>query len=166
MPQSNAVVRIGFLIALCVFLGSCAFAWQSPHQKECRPWLNSFFQQSFRDRISSFKDLDPEAQYAVYICGNRVIHPPATYLAEPFAQEGAAVIPLLIERLDQAKDDLTVRDILLVFSEMSRLATYDVMSNSDLFELMKKKTREITDPHWRRMSEGLLAEIRAEIRTY
>ena len=82
-----------------------------------------------------------------------MMHPPAIYLAEPFARRGINAVPLLKEKLVQSNDDLTIRDIVLVFSEMKRINTYDVSKDADLAALINAKVGGMRNAGWREITQ-------------
>jgi hypothetical protein len=81
------------------------------------------------------------------------MHPPAQYLAEPFARRGGEIVPFLKEKLAQAQDDLTVRDIVLVFAEMGRQRSYDVSKDVDLIRQMREAAARMKNQDWRTITE-------------
>lgn len=101
-----------------------------------------------------------EKQYAVYICGNRLIHPPAMYLAESFAKEGAIAVPFLEEKLLATKQDTTVRHITYVFSEMQHFKTYDVNGDKRLMAVLVSRVEKIKNKEWRDYTQSLITLIR------
>ena len=56
------------------------------------------------EQVTQFKKYSLEEQYELFVFGNKIVHPPATYLAYPFAQRGAAIIPFLREKLEAEKE--------------------------------------------------------------
>jgi len=99
-------------------------------------------------QMSDFARFPVDTQYAVYLCGNQIIHPPAMHLATPFAAEGAAIVPLLRQKLSQARDDVTIRDIVRVLTQMQVQKTYDVRGDRQLMELMNSSIAGMRDPEW------------------
>jgi hypothetical protein len=105
---------------------------------------------------------DIEKQYAIYICGNQYLEPPATYLAEPFAREGAGIVGFLKNKLSLASDDGTIRDVVLVFKAMSRQRTYNVAGDTELMKVISEAVGRVKDPFWKKTSEQFLGEIRQQ----
>lgn len=141
------------LVTATLLVAGCSFAANSRLRDTCDPWLNTFYQKSLRERIATFDSYDLKNQYQIFICGNQVIHPPAIYLAEPFAKQGAAAVPLLKTKLAQADDDLTIRDIVLVFAEMQRQHSFNVYEGSGLVKLITEKVNEMHDPGWQAIAQ-------------
>ncbi|WP_155950980.1 hypothetical protein [Rhodanobacter sp. OR87] len=154
----NILVRLTVVSASFLVAG-CSFAANSHLRNTCNPWVNTFYKNSLRERIATFDSYDLGSQYEIFICGNQVIHPPAIYLAESFAKEGAAAVPLLKKKLAQADDDLTVRDIVLVFAGMQRQRSYDVSKDADLVRLIVEKLNGMHDPEWKAIAQGNLDKI-------
>lgn len=160
-----SIVRAGILtaasLALLLSLG-VAGCWGGRNVRgfDCAELANTFFRKPLRITISEFSDYDVDKQYAIYICGNQYMHPPMIHLAEPFAKQGEKVVDFLKARLLEADDDLTIRDIVLVFAEMNRQESYDVPGDSDLMRVLEEKVRSMKDPFWRQLSEQKLNRIR------
>lgn len=147
------------MAAFLLMSSGCGIARQWSLQEECRPLVKTFFRMPLRERLTEFGTHDLESQYKIFICGNHVVHPPAIYLAGPFAQGGSATAAFLKTKLAHAKDDLTVRDIILVLTEMSRRNTYDVAGDKDLVRLMTASVENMRDKDWKRMTQENLSEI-------
>lgn len=147
------------LITATLLVAGCSFAASSRLRATCDPWLNTFYQKPLRERIATFDSYDLKNQYQIFICGNQVIHPPAIYLAEPFAKQGAAAVPLLKAKLTQADDDLTIRDIVLVFAEMQRQRSYNVPKDAGLVKLITEKVKEMHDPGWQAIAKKNVDKI-------
>lgn len=161
-----SVIKITFLLAILAFipLGSDnAFSGQLRRHK-CDAWVTTFFRMSTKEQIAKFTEYDLENKFSILICGNQVIHPPATYLAGPFARQGADAVTFLRDKLMQSPDDFTVRDIVLVFSEMSKLQTYNVKADKKLIELINSKVGAIKNNDWRKISEDRVREIMEDLR--
>jgi hypothetical protein len=62
-------------------------------------------------------------------------------------------------KLEAADDDLTIRDILLVFVAMSQLETYDVPANKPLMQELLEKSGAINDPSWAIVAQDDMHEI-------
>src|SRR5262245_31771868 len=136
MQSVNAAFRCaGFGTLLLV--SSCTPANEDSAHLDCSGLSKTFFQKPASVRMNEFGTLDVERQYAVFICGNQFMEPPTIELAGPFAKEGQAVVGFLKAKLAAARGDLTIRDILLVFEEMSKLKTYDVAADSDLMKVIE-----------------------------
>ena len=87
----------------------------------------------------------------------------ATYLAEPLAREGGRIVGFLKAKLTAATGDLTIRDILLVLSEMSRRKSYNVAGDTDLMKAITAAVARVKDPFWKKTSEQSLDEIRQQV---
>lgn len=116
-----------------------------------------FFRQTVSEQIVSFQTRDIEEQYSLYIFGNQVIHPPATYLARPFAQRGADVVPFLRHKLAETNNMLTIRDIIEVFVEYKREYQYDFsIEDKRLFD---QKVRALRGP-WKQVVQASVDELK------
>lgn len=146
-------------IAILMLLANAGCGMAAGLKKECKPIVQTFFQMPLKDRMEKFGTYTLEEQYRIFICGNQVMHPPAIYLAGPFAKQGSRAVVLLKAKLASAKDDLTIRDIILVFTEMQRRDTYDVAGDKALIALITDSVRVIQDKDWRRIAQQNLNEI-------
>lgn len=149
-----------FIVLLSFVAAGCSGANNHIQGYDCPELAKTFFRKSLRTTIAEFRDFDVDKQYAIYICGNQFVHPPMIHLAEPFARGGEKVANYLKIRLLETTNDLTVRDIILVFAEMSRQKTYDVAGDSNLMEILLEKVSSMKDPDWRQMSDNNLNQIR------
>jgi len=129
---------------------------------KCSQLTEYFYGKPFNVRVSQFVAADLEKQYAIYICGNQYLEPPATYLAESFARGGAGIVGFLKNKLSLASDDGTIRDVVLVFKVMSRQRTYNVAGDTDLMKVIIEAVDRVKDPFWKKMSEQFLGEIRRQ----
>jgi hypothetical protein len=126
---------------------------------QCRKWKKTFFRMPTKEQIETFGGYNIETQYEIFICGNQKIHPPALYLAGPFASQGEKAVDFLKVKLYETKDDHTIRDVIVVFDMMCVLDTYDVANNSELMRLIKKKAGIIKDDDWRKIVEKIVNGI-------
>lgn len=156
MKALSRLVLVG-----CVLSASlCGIASGSSHDGSDRKIIHAFFQMPLRDQLTHFTTYSIREQYAIYIYGNQKLEPPALYLARPFGAEGAKVVPLLRERLAAASDDATIRDIVLVFSEMSSQRAVRVAEDQELMRLLTDSVAKMKTPGWKSISEHELERIR------
>ena len=139
----------------------CAAADMRVGEYKCSQLTEYFYGKPPNARISLFVAADLEKQYAVYICGNQYLEPPATYFAEPFALEGGRIVGFLKDKLSRASDDGTIRDVVLVFKEMSRQQTYNVGDDSKLMKVVDDRVAAMKDKDRKRLVEQRVKEIRA-----
>jgi len=118
-----------------------------------------FFAKPVAVQLEQFPSYDLSDQYSLYIYGCQIEHPPSIYLAEPLAREGRTAASLLSKQLAETHNDLTIRDIVLVFSWMKRLETYDFRVDTKLRTLLTQKVGTMNDPGWKKISQRQLAEI-------
>jgi hypothetical protein len=69
-------------------------------------------------------------------------------LAKPIAEKGIEAVPFLVGKLTPGADDLTVRDIVLVFELMAVSKTYNVLSDSNLMGILQQRVSEMRDKEW------------------
>lgn len=148
----------GSIVFSMFILTGCFRAEDTSINSQCPELAESFFQKPLKEQVAKFPSYELQKQYTIFICGNQTIHPPAQYLAGAFAQDGPKAVDFLREKLKNAKDDLTIRDITLVFAEMNKLKTYDVAGDSELINLLTEKISGMKSA-WKDTSEQLLREI-------
>jgi hypothetical protein len=106
-----------------------------------------------------FSKYNLEEQYDLYIFGNQVVHPPASYLACQFAKQGPVIVPFLKNKLKAAHEEATIRDIVLVFLWLSRLKLYDIPKDQELMGLLNQR---VSNMHgiWKETTLEMLTKIR------
>jgi len=150
---------LGKALVLLALLSSAGCGTASALKDECRPLMQTFFQMPLKERIEKISSYELEGQYRIFICGNQVMHPPAIYLAGPIAQQGAPAATLLKAKLANAKDDLTIRDIVLVFTEMKRRNSYNFSDDPALATLISDSIQKMQDKDWKRLAKDNFDEI-------
>lgn len=157
-------VRV-WLSCLCIlvalFVSSCKQevdqnAWSS--QQEV---VDQFYSMSVNERIASFAEYSFDQQYAIYIYGNQVQHPPALYLVDEFAAEGQEIVAPLLERLTASAHEATTRDLILVFSAMQRSGTYDVARDESLMRRLSEAAEGMQETKWKKIVQNELGAIRS-----
>jgi hypothetical protein len=113
-------------------------------------------------RIDRVRQYSLEDQYRIFRYGNDVVEPPLFGLAQPIAERGATAIPFLEKQLKTEPDDTTVRDLLLIFQEMTSLKSYDVKGDSILMSTLDIKVSAIKDKEWRSVCSRMLRNIKGE----
>jgi hypothetical protein len=109
-----------------------------------------FFQLTTAERKNQFNRYDMETQYELLIIGNQLVHPPALYLSMEFAKHGQKAIPFLRNKLISSKYDVTVYDLVVIFSEMQRIGSYNVKTDTSLIELIEYRIS---------LMDGLIKEL-------
>lgn len=161
MPMIK-VKAVGLATLLSLAITGCPEAQGQVEGRDCSEFNEMFHGRPFKVRVADFTNYDLATQYAIFICGNQFRHPPAIYFAEPFAQHGDKAVPFLKEKLLGATDDLAIRDIILLLTEMSRQNTYDVAGDNELVRLMTASVAKMRDEDWKRMTQKNMSEILEE----
>jgi hypothetical protein len=73
-----------------------------------------------------------------------------------FAKEGPAFVEYLKRKLAAARDDLEVRDIVLVPAEISRLKAYDVAGDRELMQAVTEAVDRVKGSRPKRTCEEAL----------
>lgn len=152
---NNAVFWFFTFASICI---GCACNGISESSFPCRKYAKQFFEQPSDKRVIEFGKLDIETQYCIFLYGNQVIHPPAIYLATEFAKQ-PSILPFLTNKLKETKDDLTIRDIVYVISELERMKLYAVGRDKNLMVLLNYKANEMKSEGWRKLTIETLNDL-------
>lgn len=145
----HPVKQLGALAIACGLLLGC-----DSHQME-----RDFFKKPLGTRIERLRQYPLADQYKVFRYGNDVIEPPLIDLAGPIADKGGEAIPFLMEQLKTTKEDLAVRDLVLIFETMSKSKTYDVRDDKTLMRNLASKISEMKDKGWQDSALRMLRRI-------
>ncbi|MHA6881788.1 hypothetical protein [Ralstonia pseudosolanacearum] len=143
-------------LLLCAFLFGCN---SGDSEIEPNQFDRDFFHLSTEAQVKKFHEYDMKTQYELVIVGNQVVHPPAIYLAEEFAEQGEAAIPFLRDKLASTKKEVTIRDIVAIFTEMHRLKSYKFSNDSSLMRLVDERVNSMQG-QWKSVTVQMLQEIR------
>jgi hypothetical protein len=119
-----------------------------------------FFDKTPGDRLARLRLYSLPDQYKIFRYGNDVKEPPAMELAGPIAERGAAAVPFLLDQLSSEKDDLAIRDILLIFDTMASTGTYAVRADSSLMATLTSRVSAMKDKDWQAICLKRLQRIR------
>ncbi len=81
-------------------------------------------------------------------------------LSIPIAERGTRAIPFLLNQLNSHADDITTRDILLIFERMASSGSYDVKSDDALMATLNSKVSEMKDKEWQSICIKKIQRIR------
>ncbi len=151
------ISKIIYSIAFLLFLGCTLNASSLKHSK----LIDDFFKNPTSEQVRLFKKYSLDEQYDIFLFGNQVVHPPAIYLARPFAEQGPTIVPFLKAKLESTQNDVTIRDIVMVFSELAELKLYSFSYDSALLVLIDKKVNDMKGI-WKETTLKMVSEIRPE----
>lgn len=156
----KCVARLFFSALYVVSVAGCVASVGTLSRSECYDYemVRSFFEKTQKERLAIFRGVDLEVQYLLLRCGNQVIHPPMMSLADEFARNGSIGVEFLKKRLLERNDDLTVRDIIRVFVEMTKQKTYDVKGDVELVDIIVSAINRMRDSGWRQICNYMLTE--------
>jgi len=119
---------------------------------------SDFFRMPISEQAKQFKNHSLDEQYELFIFGNQVVHPPATHLASSFAEQGPLIVPFLKSKLKATQEEVTIRDIVLVFSRLAQLKLYDFSKDAELMGLLDKR---VSDMHgiWKETTLEMVSTI-------
>jgi hypothetical protein len=100
-----------------------------------------------------------------YLFGNQVRHPPALYLGGCFALSGEAGVSQLRQRLGTDANDLTIRDIAVLLSDIDAMGAVNVSADESLLAALRARVLEISDENWRKFAEEIVAGIGKQPKT-
>jgi hypothetical protein len=141
-----------------LFLSGCMFngGYGDPSDQ-----VKDFYRQfSMEEQKIKFKDYSLEEQYNIYLFGQRVVHPAATYLTKAFVENGSAIVPLLKSKLRVTDDDATIHEIVVLFFEIANSKLYDFSEDSDLLQMLDLKVNNMENG-WRVITAWRLSDIRS-----
>lgn len=156
--QLGAKTLVGMI---CVLLLSCC---TSNHARLPKGFSDEFFRRPEKQRDADFEKYDFDTQYRIYIYGCQQIEPPMIGLGWQLAREGGRIVQPLEAKLGSTDDDLTIRDIVLIFKAMNVLGTYDVAGDKSLMERLREKVSAMKDPFWWHVTEDSLMVIQEKAR--
>lgn len=113
-----------------------------PYTADVKPSKSDidYFRMLPSEQIRQFTSHRLEEQYHLYLVGNQIIEPPAIYLAKPFAEQGPVIVPFLKTKLIAAKEEISIRDISLIFRTMAELKLYDFSTDHELMHLLDERS--------------------------
>jgi len=151
-------------IFLIVFLGICILSGCRASETKYGDVraAREFYSQPVVDQKKKFRQLSLKDQLNAFFFGNQVRHPPALYLAQCFALNGASAVELLHARLSEDNDDLTVRDIAMLLATIDAMNKYDVAGDPELMALLKQQIMRMHDDGWRDTAERKMNGIGKE----
>jgi hypothetical protein len=131
------------------------------HSPDVKPskMVSDFFHVTLSEQVGQFKNYSLDEQYELYIFGNQVVHPAASYLARPFAEQGPVIVPFLKEKLEAA-EEATVRDIIVILAELAYLKLYDFSKDQELMTLMDQRAANMQGI-WKETTLEMISEIRS-----
>jgi hypothetical protein len=139
-----------------VYFCACLFVLGCKHDR----LEESFFDRPPSSRLERLRShYSLEDQYKIFRYGNDQIEPPVMELAEPIAERGETAVPFLVSQLSSG-DDLTVRDVLLIFQAMAKSKRYDVKHDQVLMRLLASKVSGMKREGWRKVCLDMLQGIR------
>lgn len=152
------MLKIIYSLFLCILFGCVSYGADVKFNKLTRDFFNN---STTDEQERQFSKYSIEEQYDLFIFGNQVVHPPATYLARQFAKQGPAVVPFLKNKLKAAQEEVTIRDIVLVFSWLAQLKLYDIPKDQELMGLLNQR---VSNMHgiWKDATLEMVTKIRAE----
>lgn len=145
------------IVLMCLFLVSGCVAGQSGTLPAIAD--RGFFELTTDVQVERFQGFDMGRQFELIIVGNQQIHPPALYLVPIMAQSGKAAVPFLVDKLNATRDELTVRDIVSIYSSMQKIGSYDVRGDVTLMKLIEAKVAEINGL-WKPVVVQMVDEIK------
>jgi hypothetical protein len=144
-------VPVTILCVFLAFLSTCG-----GHHLE-----KTFFAGPAASRVERSREYSLPDQYKIFRYGNDQIEPPAMQLALPIAERGRAAVPFLTDQLKGSKDDVEVRDILLIFERMDSAGRYMVHAHARLMKLLDSRVSAMKDQDWRATCTKMLQRIKA-----
>jgi|CXWL01.1.fsa_nt_gi hypothetical protein len=138
---------IGALVILC---GGCA-----SNQME-----QNFFDKEYDQAGTRFGSYPISDQIKIYLYGVQAVTPPVSVLSRPIAEHGQAAIPYIMGTLNASPTDQNIRDLMVIFETMQRLATYDVSNDKVLLRRLDGYVNGMTNKIWQGYTISKLIQIK------
>jgi hypothetical protein len=146
----NAVLMCLLMCFVCVLSAGCEdYSMERRFIRDTPP----------ANRLVKLRGYSLEDQYRIFRYGNDKVEPPLTVLAVPIAERGSSAVPFLLGKLERQPDILTVRDLLLIFQTMKNLGKYDISSNQNIMQALRKSIDGLKDKEWRNICGEMLARL-------
>ncbi len=145
-------------LVFCALVGGCSRKADDVNV-DCSKLAPEFF--TGHRVFSAFPGMPLDEKYRAYICGMQTIRPPLIALAPLFANEGRNAVPFLMDKLQETRSDVTVRDILLVLLEMQINNSYSVAKNDEVMTQLAKRIEALDSASARDRGRVVLAQIRS-----
>ncbi|MDQ1816585.1 hypothetical protein RBA41_25115 [Massilia sp. CCM 9210] len=144
-----------------LILGGCVLSGclQSREWRGDIRGAREFYRQPITQQQKLFRQHPLQDQLDLFFFGNQVRHPPALYLAQCFALNGAPAVELLRSKLKEDSGDLTVRDITMLLSTIDAMGKYDAAADAQLMALLKQRIAKMHDDGWRDTAERKMTGI-------
>lgn len=142
-------MRVGF----CVRLPS-----NGPRSRRLQSSITRYYGEHQGDTYLQFNNYDLETRYRLYICGKQALHAPWG-LEVPFARGGEEAARFLEQKLEETEHAATIYDIVVVFTTMRELGTFDASVDPALMNLIEQKIGQL-DGALREYGERNLQTIR------
>jgi len=140
-----------------VVLFACLFSSCNRIPKEYREFLDL----SPAQQREAMKKLPPNRRIDFYLAGMRYVEPPQIELADDIAREGKPVLPILVQRLREEKDETNQLDIMFVFEAMHQ-RFYRLNQEPDIVNLLRKTTDGMKDSWHKQRGEEILKYIETD----
>jgi hypothetical protein len=137
-----------------------AFGLLISAQGQDRDVAKEFFRRPLADRMTRLRQYSLEDQYKIFRYGMDNKEPPFMDFANPIAERGAKAVPFLLNQLNSHTDDITTRDLLLIFETMAHSKSYEVRSDVALMTTLVSKVSAMKDKEWQESCSKSIQRIR------
>jgi hypothetical protein len=120
----------------------------------------NFFDKEYDQAGARFAEYSIPDQIKIYLYGVQVTQPPVTVLSRPIAESGKAAIPFILGELQTHPTDQNIRDLMVIFETMQRLATYDVSNDKVLLRKLDTYVNGMSNKIWRGYTKAKLDQIK------
>jgi len=115
------------------------------------------------ERLAAFDSLAVETQFVVFRYGMDHVEPPATELASRLARRGAAGIRLVKMSLEDNKDDVGIRDDIILVDAVNLAKTYDVAGDSVIVRVLRERVDSIRDREYKASCERMFKDMARDV---
>jgi hypothetical protein len=159
------LTSIGLAVSLGSMLSGCTDLNLQVGNYRCGEFIPDAYRgKPAHELLAAFRSSPVDKQYAIYICGAQVNHPPLYTYLEPFAAQGKSILPFLQARLVETNDALTVVNLIQVYDVMNWGGSYVVDEDKALMQALDAKVVSVKDQPYGPLAQQVFARITPEKR--
>lgn len=150
MRKIKTMSIIGVLGLSSMFILSACF---HIYKRQEMPFdTQDFFELSVERQHEKFIGLSIENKYYIYVYAMTKIHPPDLFFADAIASHGETVIPFMMDRLRNEKDEYIQQIIILVFDHMVWHYHFVINQNEELIGLLREVISAMRQSYYKKLA--------------
>ena len=120
----------------------------------------NFFDSEYDQSGTRFETYSLRDQIKIYLYGMQFVSPTVPVLARPIAQRGTEAIPILLTTVEENTNDQTIKDVLVVFSTMQEVGSYNVQRNAPLMKRLGNYVKNMQNIIFKGYAQASLDRIK------